>query len=84
MITTMTRRAKDTLLSVWGLTAGAVVAVAFMLAPLSAGADTVAETFEGFTCPGSWQLAVGDPSDINTSYIRDCGNGWTARETQPR
>ena len=43
--------------------------------PYYASAGTVTETFDGFTCPGAW---VQDPSGPNTSYMRDCGNGWTA------
>jgi hypothetical protein len=57
-----------------------VAAIAFaaaLLIPGYAGAatSTITETFDGFTCPGAW---VQDPSGPNTSYIRDCGNGWTA------
>ena len=35
----------------------------------------VTETFDSFSCAGSWQA---DPSGPNSSYSRDCGNGWTA------
>jgi hypothetical protein len=58
-----------------------VAAIAFAAALLIPGyadaatTSTVTETFDGFTCPGAWVL---DPSGTNTSYIRDCGNGWTA------
>lgn len=51
------------------------VALAGLLIPAYAGAATVTETFDGFSCPGAWQL---DPGGPNSSYIRDCGNGWTA------
>jgi hypothetical protein len=51
-----------------------VVLAALLMLP-HASADTVTETFDGFTCPGAW---VQDPTGPNTSYIRDCGNGWTA------
>ncbi len=55
----------------------AIAFVAALLIPGYAGAatSTVTETFDGFTCPGVW---VQDPSGTNTSYTRDCGNGWTA------
>lgn len=36
---------------------------------------TVSETFESFACTSTWQVAAGGP---NTSYTRNCGNGWTA------
>lgn len=55
--------------------AAIAVALATLLVPIYAGAATVTETIDGFTCPGAW---VHDPSGPNTSYIRDCGNGWTA------
>ena len=55
--------------------AAGVYAFASLLIPTYAAAGTVTETFDGFTCPGAW---VQDPSGPNTSYIRDCGNGWTA------
>ena len=35
----------------------------------------VSDTFDSFSCPGSWQS---DPSGPNSSYSRDCGNGWSA------
>lgn len=35
----------------------------------------VNDTFDSFSCTGSWQP---DPSGPNSSYSRDCGNGWTA------
>ncbi len=35
----------------------------------------VTDSFDSFTCPGSWQP---DPSGPNSSYSRDCGDGWTA------
>jgi hypothetical protein len=43
--------------------------------PPAATGSTVTETFESFGCTGSWKAAAGGP---NTSYTRDCGNGWTA------
>ncbi len=43
--------------------------------PLPAGTHTATETFDSFTCAGAWKA---DPSGPNTSYTRDCGNGWTA------
>ena len=36
---------------------------------------TVTDTFENFSCGGSWKLAAGGP---NTSYTRKCSDGWTA------
>ena len=35
----------------------------------------VTDTFDSFSCPGSWQP---DPTGPNSSYSRDCGNGWSA------
>ena len=35
----------------------------------------VSDTFDSFSCPGSWQS---DPTGPNSSYSRDCGNGWSA------
>ena len=43
-------------------------------APAPSGA-TVVDTFDGFACAGTWLPAAGGP---NSSYIRDCGNGWIA------
>ena len=37
--------------------------------------STVMETFDSFTCTGAWKPATGG---VNSSYTRDCGNGWTA------
>jgi len=56
--------------------AGALV-VALLLIPAfaAAGTSTVTETMDGFSCPGAWVL---DPTGPNNSYVRDCGNGWTA------
>lgn len=38
---------------------------------------TLTETFDSgiFSCTGAWKPAVGGP---NSSYIRNCGDGWTA------
>lgn len=53
----------------------AAVAHAILLLPGYAAAADVSETFDTFSCPGAWQPAVGG---VNSSYVRDCGNGWTA------
>ena len=63
-------------ISVSSILASIVIAVLFI--PTYAGAatvSTVTDTFDSFTCPGAW---VQDPGGPNTSYTRDCGNGWTA------
>lgn len=55
----------------------ASIAVVILCIPgyTHAATSTVTETLDGFSCPGLWQP---DPGGPNSSYIRDCGNGWTA------
>lgn len=50
---------------------------AFVLVPSYAGAATVTETFEGFSCPGAWVARPPGPNGTQ-SYVRNCGNGWAA------
>ena len=42
--------------------------------PTYPGTTTAVETFDSFACPGAWKLAGVGP---NSSYTRNCGNGWT-------